>query len=67
MAAEDLFGATGIGPLTAPTLRRLSTLSPAVLAVMHGSSFNGDAGKALLLLADRYEERLRAALLQQEG
>lgn len=62
MAAEDMFNATGIGPTTAPTIRRLADLSPEVLAVMHGSSFRGDGREALLSLADRYEERVRAAV-----
>lgn len=59
MAAEDMFNATGIGPATAPTLRRLADLSPRVLAVMHGASFRGDGREALMCLADRYEERVR--------
>ena len=62
MAAEDLFGATSLAPVTAPTLRRLAALSPNLLALMHGSSFRGDGAKALQQLADRYEQRLRAAL-----
>lgn len=62
MAAEDLFGATSLGPLTAPTLRRLADLSPRTLALMHGSSFRGDGKRVLQALADRYDQRLRAAL-----
>jgi flavorubredoxin len=62
MAAEDLFGATGLGPLTAPTLRRLAALEPRVLGLMHGASYAGDGGAALRTLADRYEERLRASV-----
>ena len=62
MAAEDLFGATSLGPVTAPTLRGLAKLSPRLLALMHGSSFRGDGAKVLQQLADRYEQRLRAAL-----
>ncbi|MBY8821261.1 MBL fold metallo-hydrolase [Sphingomonas colocasiae] len=58
MAAEDLFAATSLGPQTAPTLRRLAELSPAVLALMHGSSFRGDGAGALQRLADRYQQRL---------
>ena len=60
--AEDLFGATALGPATAPTIRKLAELKPARLAVMHGASFEGDAAGALRALADRYEERLRASL-----
>ena len=62
MAAEDLFGATSLGPATAPTIRKLAELAPARLAVMHGASFEGDAAGALRALADRYEERLRISL-----
>jgi flavorubredoxin len=62
MAAEDMFGATSLGPATAPTIRKLAELAPARLAVMHGASFEGDAAGALRALADRYAERLRASL-----
>jgi flavorubredoxin len=62
MAAEELFAATSIGPSTAPTMRRLAELAPATLAVMHGASFRGDGAAALRSLADKYEERLHAAL-----
>jgi len=62
IAAEDMFGATSIGPFTAPTLRKLADLAPRTLALMHGSSFRGDGGEALRELADRYDARLRAAL-----
>jgi flavorubredoxin len=58
MAAEDVFGATAIGPHTGPTLRRLADLSPRVLAVMHGASFRGDARAQLVHLAQMYEQRL---------
>jgi flavorubredoxin len=56
--AEDMFGATCLTPQTAPTIRRLADLNPATLAIMHGSSFNGDAGNALHSIADEYEDRL---------
>lgn len=56
--AEDMFGATCLTPQTAPTIRRLADLNPTTLAIMHGSSFNGDAGKALHSIADEYEDRL---------
>lgn len=61
MAAEDMFGATSITPLTAPTLRKLAELAPALLAIMHGSSFRGDGAGALRSLADEYERRLNVA------
>src|ERR687898_1578598 len=34
-------------PHTAPTIRRLAELHSTTRAIMHGSSYNGDAGKAL--------------------
>jgi glyoxylase-like metal-dependent hydrolase (beta-lactamase superfamily II) len=39
------------GPRTDRTLRRLADLAPRTLAVMHGSSYRGDGGAALLGLA----------------
>jgi flavorubredoxin len=64
MASEDMFGATSLGPLTAPTIRRLAELEPSLLAVMHGASFRGDGGEALRRLADHYDGRVRAALAE---
>jgi flavorubredoxin len=58
---EDMFGATCLTPSTAPTIRRLAELAPRTLAIMHGSSYEGDAAKSLLDLADDYEHRLVAA------
>lgn len=60
MAAEEIFKATSLGPFTAPTIRKLAELRPRRLALMHGSSFEGDAARELNKLADRYEELLRA-------
>lgn len=60
MAAEDIFGATGVGPHTGPTLRRLAELSPTTLGVMHGASFRGDASAELVELARMYDLRLAA-------
>ncbi len=56
-----MFGATCLTPHTAPTIRRLAELEPTTLAIMHGASYNGDASKALLALADDYDRRLAAA------
>ncbi len=55
MVAEEAFHATSIGVATAPTIRRLAQLKPLRLALMHGSSFDGDAAKELERLADAYE------------
>jgi flavorubredoxin len=48
-------------PATAPTLRRLAALRPKRLALMHGSSFAGDAAGALNALADHLAAELHAA------
>lgn len=56
IAAEEAFQATALTPQTAPTLRMLAGLSPARLAVMHGSSFQGDCAGQLSSLADYYEK-----------
>jgi flavorubredoxin len=55
MAAEAIFRATCLAPDTATVMRRLGDLQPTTLALMHGSSFRGDGGKALYDLADQYE------------
>jgi flavorubredoxin len=62
LAAEDLFGATGLTTATAPTIRALAELEPRTLALMHGPAFAGDCRQALLDLADAYEARFRAAV-----
>jgi flavorubredoxin len=59
--AEDMFGSTALTPQTAPTIRRLAELEPTTLAIMHGSSFNGECDQALLALADEYDRRITAA------
>ncbi|HSS09615.1 MAG TPA: MBL fold metallo-hydrolase [Acidimicrobiales bacterium] len=56
--AEDMFGSTCLTPHTAPTIRRLAELEPRTLAVMHGSSYDGDCAKALHALADDYDHRI---------
>ena len=59
LAVDDAFGYTALTPNTAPTIRRLAALKPAMLALMHGAAFRGDCERALLTLADSYEERFR--------
>jgi len=58
-----VFGATALTPNTAPTIRALADLQPTTLAIMHGSSYTGDASGALLGLADLYEQRLLAPVV----
>ena len=55
IAAEEAFQASALTPNTAPTIRMLAALSPARLAVMHGSSFEGDCAGQLNRLADYYQ------------
>jgi glyoxylase-like metal-dependent hydrolase (beta-lactamase superfamily II) len=55
MAAETIFRATCLAPDTATVMRTLGDLQPTTLALMHGSSFRGDGGKALYDLAAQYE------------
>jgi hypothetical protein len=62
LAAEDMFYDTSLGPSIAPTIRKLADLAPRTLALMHGSSFAGDAVAALHDLASAYDKRLRAAM-----
>jgi flavorubredoxin len=62
MHAEAIFGASSLAPTTGATLRKLAALEPTTLALMHGSSFQGDGGAALRQLADRYDSLVRAAL-----
>jgi flavorubredoxin len=61
MAAEAMFHATALAPQTGATLRRLGDLAPTTLAVMHGSSFQGDGRAALHTLAAAYEDLLVSA------
>ncbi len=59
--AEELFHASCLAPNSGSTIRKLAALSPKTLALMHGSSFNGDADRALRDLADLYDRWLREA------
>ena len=59
--AEALFQASCLTPTTGRTIRALADLQPAVLGVMHGSSFDGDCAAALRDLAGVYEELHAAA------
>src|SRR5882724_4520797 len=64
IAAEEMFQATCLTPATAPTIRRLADLAPRRLALMHGSSFVGDAPASLRGLAEYYAGKLESALAQ---
>jgi flavorubredoxin len=55
LAAEDLFHATALSPVTSKTIRRLALLEPHVLALMHGSSTRTRCSESLARLADAYD------------
>jgi flavorubredoxin len=61
LVAEAMFHATALAPQTGATLRQLGDLEPTTLAVMHGSSFQGDGRAALHTLAAAYEDLLVSA------
>lgn len=53
--AEQAFRASSLSPQTGAVLRRLGDLHPTTLAIMHGSSFQGDGRQVLYDMADAYE------------
>ncbi len=57
ITAEDIFGQSSLGPAIPATMRRLADLEPKTLAIMHGSSFNGDCAGLLRDMADVYEQK----------
>jgi flavorubredoxin len=59
---EAGFKSSSLTPYLAPTIRRLATLEPRTLAVMHGSCFAGDCVAELNALADYYQGALTAEL-----
>ncbi|MBV8690367.1 MAG: MBL fold metallo-hydrolase [Actinobacteria bacterium] len=54
---EEIFHASSLSPHTVDVMRQLGDLHPTTLALMHGSSYTGDGGKALYDLANEYETR----------
>jgi flavorubredoxin len=61
IVAEDLFHQTSLGAAVPATYRRLAELNPKRLAVMHGSSYEGDCATLLRTMADVYEQRYGCA------
>jgi flavorubredoxin len=55
--AEDVFHQTSLGPAVPATYRRLADLAPQRLAIMHGSSYDGDCATLLRDVADVFETR----------
>jgi flavorubredoxin len=64
LAMEEFGAPTALTPATAPTIRKLADLEIDTLALMHGPSYNGDCGKALLELADGYAQMFTDASVQ---
>ncbi len=60
LAAEQMFHQSSHAPHTTQTMRQLGDLRPRTLAIMHGSSFQGDGKQALYDLAAGYEKLLAA-------
>lgn len=60
LMAEEMFKGTAYTPSTGPTVRGLASLEAKTLAIMHGSSFNGDCSAALNRLADFYDAHAKA-------
>ena len=60
IAAEELFNYSSLNPAMGTTIRRLATLAPRTLGLMHGPSFDGDCVGALQALADDYDRRAGA-------
>ena len=62
IATEDLFRFSSLNPGMGMTIRKLATLAPRTIALMHGPSFAGDGAAALRGLAGDYDRRVRTAL-----
>jgi flavorubredoxin len=62
ISAEDFFRFSSLHPSTGRTIRRLATLAPRMLALMHGPAFDGDCTAALQALASDYDRRIRSLL-----
>lgn len=67
IAAEDLFGYSSLNPRMGQTLRGLAGLAPRTLGLMHGPSFAGDGGAALLALGADYDRRAGGAVHTSAG
>jgi flavorubredoxin len=59
--AENVFAYSALSPGTGDAIEDLAGLAPTTLALMHGSSFNGDCATALRDLAGTYRERIADA------
>lgn len=66
IATEEAWSAAAPGSTMPAALRALAGLRPRTLAVMHGSSFEGDGDEALTDLADAWELRFGGPTRQPE-
>jgi flavorubredoxin len=62
LAAEDMFLASSLTASMAPTIRKLASLEPACLALMHGPAYRGKASRQLNALADGYAQRFEKSM-----
>ena len=67
LAMERRLNYSSISPGTAGVIRKLASLSPKRLALMHGPSYTGDCERALNDLADFYERRIKKAAGEFSG
>lgn len=63
LAAEAMFGSTCLAPHTGQVLRGLGDLQPTTLAIMHGSSFQGDCATVLYDMAGAHEALAAGAMV----
>ena len=62
LAVERALPFSSIPPTAPSMVAKLADLAPRTLAIMHGSSFAGDARPAFDALAKFYEGKLREAV-----
>lgn len=55
LRTDEAFDSNALSPRAGATLRKLASFQPATLAVMHGSSLQGDCARALTELASAYD------------
>lgn len=67
VAAEEMFHQTSLGAAVPATYRRLAGLAPQRLAIMHGSSYEGDCAGLLRQMAAVYEERFGCVAREPAG
>jgi flavorubredoxin len=58
---EEIYHASSLAPAVRQTLRKLASIGPARLAVMHGACFEGNVTAALVELGEYYDRALKAA------